>query len=152
MKAGDTAPNFTLKDESGNEFELYKNLNKSVLLVFYPKDETPVCSSQLAEYNSNLDKFTEQGIKLIGISTDSIESHKKFCSSINLKFPLLSDENKSVSRQYKALNIFSSGKRKLVLVNRDKNIVWIRNILPIYYLKTSEILSAVNKIALLNLT
>jgi peroxiredoxin Q/BCP len=59
MKTGDIAPNFKLKDQNGNDFELYENLNKKVLLIFYPKDETPVCSTQLAEYNNNRHEFDE---------------------------------------------------------------------------------------------
>ncbi len=72
MKAGDIAPNFILKDEAGNDFELYKNLDKQVLLAFYPKDDTLVCSSQLTDYNQNLDEFIKNGVRVVGISTDSV--------------------------------------------------------------------------------
>jgi peroxiredoxin Q/BCP len=89
MKEGDIAPNFILKDENGNDFELYKNLDTQVLLVFYPKDNTLVCSTQLEDYNNNLDDFITNGIKVAGISTDSIESHSKFCNKLKLNFPLL---------------------------------------------------------------
>ncbi len=57
MKVGDIAPNFILKDETGKEFELYENLDTQILLVFYPKDDTPVCSNQLAEYSNNLAEY-----------------------------------------------------------------------------------------------
>ncbi len=112
MKAGNAAPNFILKDETGKEFELYKNLDKKILLVFYPEDDTPVCSAQLTEYNNNLDELIKSGIKVVGISTNSVQSHSNFCNKLELNFPLLSDENKSVSRQYDALNIIGMNKQK----------------------------------------
>lgn len=59
MSEGDIEPNFRLKDQNGNDFELYENLTAKVLLVFYPKDDTPVYSSQLAEYNINLNEFSK---------------------------------------------------------------------------------------------
>ncbi len=88
MKTGDIAPNFILKDETGKDFELYKNLDKQILLVFYPKDDTPVCSTQLAEYNDNLDEFIKNEIKVIGINADSVQSHLDFCTKLKIKFPL----------------------------------------------------------------
>ena len=63
-----------------------KILDKKVLLVFYPKDDTPVCSSQLTEYNENYDEFILNGIKVVGINADTIQSHANFCTKLNLKF------------------------------------------------------------------
>ncbi len=152
MKVGGTAPNFKLKDQNGNEFELYKNLMKKVLLVFYPKDNSLVCSNQLADYNNHLDRFREKGIDVVGISSDSIESHLKFCFDLKLKFPLLADVNKTVIKEYNAINFLGTGKRKLILIDRDKKIIWNRDILPINYLKGGQILSSVNNLDMRNLT
>ena len=146
MKVGDTAPNFILKDEKENEFELYKNLDKNVLLVFYPKDDTPVCSSQLTEYNNNLDKFSKHGIKVIGINSDSIDSHSEFCTKLKIEIPLLADENKEVSDQYGALNLFRMNKRILILVGTNKKILWTASTLPVKFIKTSEILGRITSI------
>ena len=140
MKVGEIAPNFILQDEKGVEFELYKSLNKKVLLVFYPKDDTPVCSSQLAEYNENFDEFLKYGIKVVGINSDTNKSHSDFCLKLNLNFPLLSDKDKKVSRQFDAVNIFGLIKRKLVLIGPDKRILWIATTLPVTFIKTKEIL------------
>lgn len=148
MKTGDIAPNFNLKNQNGNDFDLYKNLTKKILLVFYPKDDTPVCSKQLNEYNQNLNLFNENKISLIGISSNSVESHLKFSSQLSLKFPLLSDSDKSVSRQYNAINILGLGKRKLVLVDTDKTVIWINDMLPITYQKAVEILNDLKALAL----
>ena len=147
MKAGDIVQNFKLKDENGNVFELFKNLDKQVLLAFYPKDDTPVCSSQLSEYNHNLDDFINNGVRVVGISADSVESHSNFCSKLKLNFPLLSDENKNVSKQFDAINFIGMSKRLLVLIGTDKKILWADSTLTVRYIKTAEILE---KVKLLN--
>ena len=147
MKTGDIAPNFILKDESGKDFELYKNLDKQMLLVFYPKDDTPVCSTQLAEYNDNLDELNQNGIKVVGINTDTIQSHLEFCTKLNIKFPLLADVDKSVSRQYDALNFLGMNKRLLVIIETDSKVLWNASTFPVTFIKSREI---VEKVKLLN--
>jgi peroxiredoxin Q/BCP len=147
MKTGDIAPNFILKDETGRDFELYKNLDSQVLLVFYPKDDTPVCSSQLAEYNDNLDELTQTGIKVVGINADTIQSHLEFCTKLNIKFPLLADEDKKVSRQYDAINFLGTNKRLLVIIGTDRKVLWIASTFALTFIKTKEI---VEKVKLLN--
>lgn len=147
MKAGEVVQNFILKDENGNDFELYKNLDKQVLLAFYPKDDTPVCSSQLADYNNNLDEFINNGVKVVGISTNSVKSHSKFCNKLKLNFPLLADEEKKVSKQFDAINFLGMNKRLLVLIGTDKKVLWIDSTLTFRYMKTAEILE---KLKILN--
>jgi len=147
MKVGDVVQDFKLKDENGNDFELYKNLDKQVLLAFYPKDDTPVCSTQLADYNNNLDEFINNGVKVVGISTDSVKSHSKFCNKLKLNFPLLADEEKKVSKQFDAINFLGMNKRLLVLIGTDKKVLWIDSTLSVTYIKTEEILE---KVKLLN--
>ena len=148
MKAGDIATNFTLKDQDGNDFELYNNLNQPLLLVFYPKDNTLVCSNQLANYNENLDEFINNDIKVVGISTDSINSHSKFCNKLNLNFPLLSDQDKKVSKMFDALNFMGMKKRLLVLIGKNKKILWMDSTSSITYMKTGEI---IEKVKVLNM-
>ena len=143
MKPGDIAPNFRLKTMEGNEFELYQYLDKKVLLVFYPKDDTPVCSSQLTEYNNNYDEFILNGIKVVGINADTIQSHANFCKKLNLKFPLLADKEKEVSRLFGAINFFGTNKRMLVLIGQDKKVIWTDSTIPITYIKSKEILEKV---------
>jgi len=146
MKVGDIAPNFKLNDENGKLFELYKNLDSQVLIVFYPKDDTPVCSSQLSEYNHNLDEFLKNGIKIVGINADTIKSHIDFCNKLNLKFPLLTDEDRKVSKQYGALNIFGTNKRILILVGIDKKVLWIAPTLSINFIKSGRILEKITSL------
>jgi len=146
MKIGEVAPNFQLNDENGKLFELYKNLDSRVLLVFYPKDDTPVCSSQLADYNDNFDEFVKNGIKVVGINAATIQSHIDFCHKLKLKFPLLADDDRKVSKQYGALNIFGINKRILILVGTDKKVLWIAPTLPINFIKSSEILEKITSL------
>jgi peroxiredoxin Q/BCP len=140
MKVGEVAPNFMIKDQNGQEFELYKNLDKKLLIVFYPKDDTVVCSSQLAEYNESYDEFAQNGINVVGINIDSIQSHLNFCDKLKLKFPLLADEDKKVSKQFNAINFLGMNKRLLVLINTDKRVLWTESTLPVTYIKAGEIL------------
>lgn len=144
MKAGEIAPNFILKDEKGKNFELYKNLDKNVLLAFYPKDDTPVCSTQLTDYNDHLDEFIQNGIRVIGISTDTVESHSSFCRKLKLNFPLLADVDKKVSRQFDAINFLGMNRRLLVLIGIDKKVIWADSTIPVTYINTREILEKVD--------
>jgi peroxiredoxin len=143
MKVGDVVQNFILKDEKGNDFELYKNLDKKILLVFYPKDDTLVCSNQLSDYNENIDEFINSDIRVIGISADSVNSHSNFCSKLKLNFPLLADEDKTVSKQFDAVNFLGMNKRLLVLIGTDRKVRWTSSTLSITFIKSVEILEKV---------
>jgi len=143
MKEGDFVSNFILRDENGNEFDLYKYLDKKVLLAFYPKDDSLVCSTQLSNYNESLDDFIKHGVRVVGISTDSVESHSNFCSKLKLNFPLLADADKTVSKQFNALNFLGINKRLLVLIGTDKKVLWTDSTLSFTYIKTEEILEKV---------
>jgi thioredoxin-dependent peroxiredoxin len=152
MKVGDVSQNFVLKDENGNDFELYKNLDTKILIAFYPKDNTLVCSTQLTDYNDNLDEFLKNGVKVIGISTDSIKSHFNFYSKLKLNFPLLADEDKSVSKQFNAINFLGMNKRLLVLIGTNKKVLWTDSTMSITYIKTEEILEKVKLISIKEMT
>ena len=140
MMATEFAENFKLRDQNGLEFQLYDNLDKRNLLVFYPNDDTPVCTRQLLNYNDYLTEFEENNIRIVGINTNSITSHNSFCNKIGLKFRLLSDDNNDVSRKYKALNLLGINKRKLILIDTDKRIVFKKTVFPSFYLDGKQIL------------
>lgn len=94
------APNFTLEDQNGKSHSLSDYLGKKVILYFYPKDNTPGCSQQACSYRDNLESFKNKNIEVIGISKDSISSHKKFEDKYALNFTLLSDPEKQVINLY----------------------------------------------------
>ena len=142
---GEIAKNFSLKDQNGNEFELYKNLDKRVLLVFYPKDDPPICTLQLSNYKQYLNEFEKSNIKIVGINTGKSDSRFSFCNKLKLNFPPLSDISKQISKNYKALNLLGRNKRKLVLIDINTRIIFDRVVFPFYYLNAGQILNEVDK-------
>ncbi len=139
------AEDFTLPDQDGNEFTLSKYFGKKILLVFYPKDNTAVCTKQLCNYSENFDKFLESDIQVVGISIDSIESHKEFHKKQNLKFPILSDATKEVSKKYDAIGILGLAKRKLVLISEDGKLLNENYSIPLFYKDSDFILNKLIK-------
>ena len=135
------AENFSLKDQNGLEFQLYENLDKRNLLVFYPNDDTLICTYQLLNYNNYLPQFEQNNIRIVGINTNSLKSHISFCNKLGLKFRLLSDSDKIVSRQYRALNLLGTNKRKLILVEVDKRIIYKKTVFSAFYLNGEQILN-----------
>ena len=88
---GQSVENFILKDQNNRDFNLYENLDVKVLLVFYPKDNTPICNLQLTDYDLNYDEFEKNNIRIIGINTSDVSEHNSYCEQKGFKFPLLSD-------------------------------------------------------------
>lgn len=142
---GQQAENFSLKDEGGRVFDLYENLDKKVLLVFYPKDNSPVCTMQLSDYTENKDKFLNEGIKIVGINPASAGKHKSFCVKAGIDIPLLADEDKVVCKKFGAVNFLGGTKRKLVLIGNDKKILYEKNIFPVHYLNTAQIFDSLKE-------
>ena len=149
MKIGDVVENFQLKDQDGNDFDLYENLDKDVFLVFYPKDNTPVCTSQLVDYSLNKIELEKHGIKIIGVNIADIESHNNFCTNNKIDFPVLSDNEKKVSRQFDALNLLGQNKRKLVLIGKNKKIKFERSTLSVFFVDTTQLLFELGKTKLI---
>jgi peroxiredoxin Q/BCP len=101
LKIGDTIPNFSAKDTDGNDFESQTIIGKQpVVIYFYPKDDTRVCTEQACAFRDQYEDFKELGAEVIGVSSDSVASHKKFASRYKLPFLLLSDENKRLRRLF----------------------------------------------------
>ena len=100
LNIGDRAPNFTLKDKSGNEISLSDFIGKRVVLYFYPKDNTPGCTRQACAFAGAYEEFKNRGVEVIGISRDSIASHVKFAEKYNLPFVLLSDPELEAIKAY----------------------------------------------------
>lgn len=100
MKTGDIAPDFTLPDQDGNPVSLSDFAGKTVVLYFYPKDNTPGCTRQACAFAAEFAEFSRRGIIVIGISKDSVASHRKFADKHTLPFILLADTEHSVIEKY----------------------------------------------------
>ncbi|MBQ3675057.1 MAG: thioredoxin-dependent thiol peroxidase [Campylobacter sp.] len=100
LTIGDTAPEFSLQNSDGVSVNLKDFIGKKVVLYFYPKDNTPGCTTEACEFSALYDDFIANDTVIIGISPDSVKSHTNFIAKQNLKHILLSDENKEVSKAY----------------------------------------------------
>ncbi len=136
------AIDFTLRDQYDRSFNLFEMLRTTnyIMLIFYPGDFTPVCTKQLIDYNENRAKFKEYGIYPVGINIGSVESHCNYAETYKLEFPILSDNNKSVSTAYDAINMTGGNKRKLVLIDDKKTILFEHTIFPLFYQKVEKII------------
>ena len=132
-RVGENAPDFTLPSTQG-EVTLAALLERGpVLLVFYPGDDTTVCTRQLCGYRDNLAVFSDLGVQVLGINPQSLASHEAFAKKHGLPFPLVSDEGGEVCRSYGARNFLGMAKRALVLVGRDGRVLWRHTDLPIFH-------------------
>ena len=100
MNIGDTAPGFSLADQNGNIISLADFSGRKVVLYFYPKDNTPGCTRQACAFAASYEGFKAKNIVVIGISRDSVESHRKFAEKHNLPFILLADPELEVIKSY----------------------------------------------------
>lgn len=100
LEAGMKAPDFTLRDGAGQEVSLSDYRGKKVVLYFYPKDNTPGCTQQACAFAGAYAGFRDKGVQVIGVSRDSIESHRKFAEKYSLPFVLLSDPDLQVIQAY----------------------------------------------------
>ena len=100
LKAGDKAPDFTLPDANGNAVSLSDFLGKKVVLYFYSRDNTPGCTRQACAFAGAYEGFKQQNVVVIGISRDSVASHKKFAEKHGLPFILLSDSERQAIEPY----------------------------------------------------
>jgi len=102
LVAGDAAPAFTLPDQDGKPVSLRDFLGSTVIVYFYPADDTPGCTKEACQFNENLAAFQRSGAKVLGISPDSAAKHVKFREKYGLAFPLLSDPDHRVMEAYGA--------------------------------------------------
>ena len=100
MNIGDEAPDFTLKDKNGEDWTLAAHRGQTIVLLFYPGDDTPVCTAQLCSVRDNWADYAATGAEVVGISTDSADSHRKFAEKHGLTLNLLADEQGTVSALY----------------------------------------------------
>jgi peroxiredoxin len=125
MSIGEEAPDFTLKDGDGNNWTLSDHCGKTVVLLFYPGDNTPVCTAQLCSVRDHWSEYQATGAEVVGISTDTVESHKGFAEKNELPLRLLSDTDRSVSTIYDMKSwLPGRSARGVVVIDKDGKIAY----------------------------
>lgn len=120
LQVGDKAPDFTLPDQSGAPVTLSGFLGeKVVVLYFYPKDNTRGCTAEACSFRDSYENFTAAGAVVIGVSSDSVESHEKFAGRHELPFTLVSDADKTVRKQYGATSLGVVPGRITFVIDRE---------------------------------
>ena len=128
LELGDKAPNFSLNDQNSLSHQLSDYKGKWVILYFYPKDDTPGCTTQACDFRDAVKRIIASKSIVFGLSLDSVESHKKFSEKNSLPFSLLSDSEGLVAKKYNSLNNFlgfKSAKRNTFIVNPEGEIAKI---------------------------
>jgi peroxiredoxin Q/BCP len=128
LQVGDAAPDFALVDQNGQIHELADYAGQWVVVYFYPKDDTPGCTTQACEFRDDVVQFRQLGARLLGVSLDSQRSHRRFAEKHGLPFPLLADTNGSVAKAYGSLMGFGPvklAKRHTFVIAPDGRIAKI---------------------------
>lgn len=125
LNVGDKIPAFMLKDQNGNYFNVHDHIGKKFIIYFYPKDESAVCTKEACSFRDSYKYFEDKGIKVIGINSGSVESHKKFAEHHNLNFTLLSDPGNEVLKLFGIKNVFFLTGRETFVVD-EKGIIVFR--------------------------
>ena len=140
---GDPAPDFELEGTSGR-FKLSEHRGERVILLFYPGDNTPVCTRQLNSYTEDISQFDSVGAQVLAISPQSIASHDRFASKHGFKFPLLADTEKVVAGAYGTLGPLGFPRRSVFVVDADGVIRYAhRAIAGFTFRPTKELVAAV---------
>jgi peroxiredoxin len=127
IEPGSPAPDFTLRDQDGNDVSLEDLRGQTTVLVFYPADFSPVCTDQLSVYHEVLPELEQQGVKLYGVSVDGPFCHKAFQESLGVSIPLLADFHPK-GEVAKSYGVYAEGhgvaKRSLVMIGPDLTVKW----------------------------
>lgn len=145
---GQPAPDFELESTAG-PVRLSERLEKSaVLLVFYPGDDTPVCTRQLCDYRDNLSGFRDLGVDVLAVNPAPLASKRAFAEKHDLPFPLCADESKTVCGAYGANGLLGMTKRALFLIDRGGVVRYRKVDLPIFRRTADELRDVIGELDL----
>ena len=117
IATGDTAPDFTLPGTGGKSYSLSSYRGQPVVLVFYPGDDTPVCTKQLNSYNNELSAFSNVGAQVLAVSAQDVASHEQFAGKHGFGFPLLADTDKTVAALYGTVGPLGFPRRSVFVID-----------------------------------
>src|SRR6185369_7293810 len=132
------APDFSLPDGNGAQWRLSDHRGKVVVLLFYPGDETPICTAQLCSVRDRWEDYVATGAEVVGISKDSVESHRKFAEHHELPLRLLSDLNGAVSELYGARSLIPGKVARSVFVIDSQGKITYRDVRPLGLFKPKD--------------
>lgn len=146
VSVGDVAPDFSLPGTGGKTFSLSEYRGNTVVLVFYPGDDSPVCTKQLNSYNNELAEFSQVGAQVLAISAQDLDSHEKFSGKYGFGFPLLSDPDKAVAGAYGTVGPLGFPRRSVFVINPNGVVTYAhRAIAGLTYRPVSELMEAVTQ-------
>lgn len=141
---GDIAPDFTLPGTGGTSYSLSAFRGHPVVIVFYPGDDSPVCTKQLNSYNNELTAFEGVGAQVLAISAQDVQSHESFASKYGFKFPLLADTDKTVAAAYGTVGPLGFPRRSVFVVDAQGIIRYAhRAIAGLTFRPVDELVAAV---------
>ena len=145
LEVGQLAPDFCLPDAQGKEWRLSEKRGRVVVLLFYPGDETPICTKQMCSVRDRWEDYAATGAEVVGISMDTVESHVKFKDNHELPLLLLSDSSGAVSRTYDALSWLPGRSARAVIVIDKKGVVSYRKVqaLSLFRPNDDEVINAI---------
>jgi len=147
LKVNDKAPQFVLQDDQGQTFSLAEQSGHKVLLVFYPGDNTPVCTKQLCDYRDGVEAFAGLGVEVVGISNDSADSHRRFREKHGLPFTLLTDPDLEVAALYDSKGVLGM-KRSVFLIDEQGVIRYLHvESVALFRRKREELLKVIQNLA-----
>lgn len=123
LDTGDKAPEFNLKDQDGNDVSLAEFKGEKVILYFYPKDDTPGCTTQACDFRDSLERISAAGFTVLGVSKDGAESHQKFIEKYSIPYTLLTDPENEVGKSYGAFGEKTMYGKKTVGVIRSTFVI-----------------------------
>lgn len=147
VSTGSDATDFTLKDGEGNDWTLSNYKGRTVVLLFYPGDNTPVCTAQMCSVRDHWSEYQATGAEVVGISTDSVESHKGFAEKNELPLRLLSDPDRKVSEIYD-MNSWLPGRsaRGVVVIDKEGKVAYHKaQSLSLFRPADGDVLAAIKK-------
>ena len=147
INVGDAAPDFTLPGTGARNYSLSQYRGSPVVLVFYPGDNTPVCTKQLCSYNNELSQFAGLSAQVLGISAQDVASHEAFAAKHGFRFPLLADVDKAVHRAYGVLGLMDLPRRSVFVVDGAGVVRYAhRAVVGVTYRPVGELVDAITAI------
>lgn len=144
---GDLAPEFELKDNNDQTWRLADQRGKVVAMVFYPRDETPVCTKQMCSMRDRWMDYESTGAEVVAISVGSVASHKQFADHHGLPQRLLADERGEVTRLFEMKSLLGGSQRAVIVIDPQGIIRYRKSVLPVFRPSDDEVIAAIRDAA-----